>query len=148
MIKRRKFITLLGGAVARPLAAYGQRRTRRIGVLTLFGINDSEGQARVAVFRSKLAELGWIEGQNIHIDYRWAEDPLSQVRTYASELVEQMPDAILASSTAPVAALMKANSTIPIVFGQVSCSRLVLTTLFLRQLKQLGCGFSTLLRVV
>ena len=84
-----------------------------------FGVDDSEGQARVAVFRSKLAELGWIEGQNLHVDYRFAEDPLNQLRSYASELVAQMPDAILASSTAPVAALMEATSTIPIVFGQV-----------------------------
>src|SRR5262249_56204301 len=98
-MRRREFITLVGGAAAWPLAAYGQRRTRRIGVLMPFGINDSEGQARVAVFRSKLAQLGWIEGQNIHIEYRWAEDPLSQVITYPSQLLEQIPDPILPTTT-------------------------------------------------
>jgi len=95
-MRRREFISLLGGAAALPLAAKAQHRTRRIGVLMPFGTNDSEGQARVAVFRGGLAELGWIEGQNLHIDYRWADDPLTQLQPYASELVEQMPDAILA----------------------------------------------------
>jgi putative tryptophan/tyrosine transport system substrate-binding protein len=118
-MRRREFISLLGGAAALPLAAKAQHRTRRIAVLMPFGTNDSEGQARVAVFRGGLAELGWIEGQNLHIDYRWADDPLTQLQPYASELVEQMPDAILASSTAPVAALLQATRTIPIVFGQV-----------------------------
>jgi putative tryptophan/tyrosine transport system substrate-binding protein len=119
-VRRREFITLLGGAAAaRPFPAYAQHRTRRIGVLMPFGSNDPKGRARVAVFRGGLAELGWIEGQNLHIDYRWAEDPLTQLQPYASELVEQMPDVILASSTAPVAALLQATRTIPIVFGQV-----------------------------
>ena len=113
MSTRREFITLLGGAAAAwPLAARAQHRTRRIGVLMPFGSNDSEGQARVAVFRDGLAQLGWIEGQNLHIDYRWADDPLTQLQPYALELVERMPDAILASSTAPVAALVQATRTI------------------------------------
>ena len=119
-MRRREFISLLGGATAAwPLAAYAQRGTRRIGVLMPFASSDSEGQARVAVFRDRLAELGWIEGQNLQIDYRWAADPITQLQPYASELVQQMPDAILVSSTAPVAALLKATRTIPIVFGQV-----------------------------
>jgi putative ABC transport system substrate-binding protein len=119
-MRRREFITLLGGAAAAwPFAAYAQRGTRRIGVLMPFASSDSEGQARVAVFRDRLAELGWIEGQNLQIDYRWAADPITQLQPYASELVQQMPDAILVSSTAPVAALLKATRTIPIVFGQV-----------------------------
>ncbi len=119
-MKRREFIAMFGGAAATwPLAAYAQRGTRRIGVLMPFASSDSEGQARVAVFRGRLAELGWIEGQNLQIDYRWADDPITQLQPYASELVQQMPDAILVSSTAPVAALLKATRTIPIVFGQV-----------------------------
>jgi putative ABC transport system substrate-binding protein len=85
-----------------------------------FAIDDPEGQTRVAAFRGGLNDSGWIEGQNLRIDYRWAADPTPrQLQAYASELIEQQPDALLVSSTAPLAALLQATRTIPIVFAQV-----------------------------
>ena len=118
---RREFITLVSAATWSS-AARAQRsgQARRIGVLMPFADDDAEGQARVAVFRRQLDELGWVEGQNLRIDYRWAANPTpARLQTYASELVGQMPDAILVSSTAPAVALMHATRTIPIVFAQV-----------------------------
>ena len=84
-----------------------------------FANDDPEGQARVAVFRAALHELGWVEGQNLLIAYRWAADPRTQLASFALELAEQKPDAILASSTATVTASLQTTRTIPIVFGQV-----------------------------
>jgi putative ABC transport system substrate-binding protein len=74
-MRRREFITLLGGvAAAWPLAARAQQGDgmRRIGVLMGSAESDQEGQARVAAFREGLRKLGWAEGRNIQIDYRWA----------------------------------------------------------------------------
>jgi putative ABC transport system substrate-binding protein len=119
---RREFIITLVSAAAWPSAAQAQRsgQERRIGVLMPFADNDAEGQARVAVFRRQLGDLGWFEGQNLRIDYRWAADPThARLQVYASELVGQKPDAIFVSSTAPAVALMHATRTIPIVFAQV-----------------------------
>ena len=120
-MRRRAFIAGLGGAAAWPLVARAQRsnRMRRLGVLMSFANDDPEGQARVAAFRSGLEALGWVEGQNLRIDYRWTTGPSALLPTNASELVEQMPDAIMVSSTAHTAALLRATHTIPIVFTQV-----------------------------
>ena len=84
-----------------------------------FANDDPEGQARVAAVRSGLEALGWVEGQNLRIDYRWTTGPSALLQTNASELVEQIPDVIMVSSTAHTAALMRATRTIPIVFAQV-----------------------------
>jgi putative ABC transport system substrate-binding protein len=108
MIQRREFITLLGGAaVAWPLAARAQQpeRTRRIGVLMAEADSDSEGQAHAAAIREGLKELGWTEGHNVQIDYRWAAGDAARIRTFAKELVELRPDVILARSTPATAAL-------------------------------------------
>ena len=121
-MKRRKFITLLGGAVAAwPLAARGQarKRMRRIGVLMSFAVNDPEAQSRVAAFENGLQELGWIKGHNLKIEYRWADNP-DVLRTYAIELVGMAPDLILANSTPVMAALQEQSHAIPIVFTQVT----------------------------
>ena len=121
-MKRRKFITLLGGAVAAwPLAARGQarKRMRRIGVLMSFAVNDPEAQSRVAAFENGLQELGWIKGHNLRIEYRWADNP-DVLRTYAIELVGMAPDLILANSTPVMAALQEQSHAIPIVFTQVT----------------------------
>ena len=119
-MKRREFMTLLGGATATwPMAARAQQRERvpRIGVLMSAPENDPEGQARFAAFRQGLQKLGWTEGRNIRIDVRWgAGDPVLD-RRYASELVALMPDVILATASPTVAALEAATSTIPIVFA-------------------------------
>jgi putative ABC transport system substrate-binding protein len=84
-VKRRKFITLLGGAAATwPLAARAQQgeRVRRIGVLTAFADNDAEAQANITAFRQSLEKVGWIEGRNLAIDYRWGDADPERKRNY------------------------------------------------------------------
>jgi putative ABC transport system substrate-binding protein len=122
-MKRRKFITLLGGAaVAWPLAARAQRpdRMRRIGVLTPFAADDSEGHARLTAFAQGLQQLGWTVGQNIHIDYRWGDGKPASMRKLADELASLTPDVILANSSAAVSPLLQATRTVPIVFAAVA----------------------------
>ena len=70
-MRRRDFITLIGGAAALPLAARAQERMRRIGVFMAQAVNDAEGQARLAAFLRELNHLGWTEGRNVRIEYRW-----------------------------------------------------------------------------
>ena len=120
-MKRRDFITLLGGAaVAWPLAARAQaERMRRLGVLMSVA-DDSEGQASIKPFQQTLQELGWVEGRNIQIDYRWTEGDAKRIPRYASELVALRPDVIFETSSSVLAALKQATSTIPIVFVNVS----------------------------
>jgi putative ABC transport system substrate-binding protein len=120
-MKRREFITLVGGAaVAWPLAARAQQpeRVRRIGVLMPFAADDPEAQARVAAFAQGLAQLGWIIGRNVWIDTRWATANAADIRKYAAELVALAPDVILAAGGATVPALLQASRTVPIVFTQ------------------------------
>ena len=120
-MKRREFITLLGGAaVAWPLAARAQQaeRTRRIGVL--MGVSDdAEGQARVKGLQQGLQELGWIEGRNVRIDYRWTGGDMTRIRAYVAELVKLSPDVIVAHTPPVIAAMRQASSSIPIVFAAV-----------------------------
>ena len=87
-MKRREFITLLGAAVAWPLAARGQQgeRMRRIGVLMPLAESDPVAQARLAAFRQALTALGWVEARNLRIEYRWAVGDTSRLRAYADEL--------------------------------------------------------------
>ncbi len=121
-MRRREFITLLGGAAAAwPLAARAQQPNgvRRIGVLIALAESDPEAQARAAAFRDGLQKLGWTEGHNIRIDYRWAADA-DHLLAYAAELVGLAPDVIVGNSSALVAALQRATGTIPIVFAQVA----------------------------
>jgi putative ABC transport system substrate-binding protein len=120
-MRRRKFITLLGGAAAGwPLGASAQQpeRMRRIGVLMNVAADDPEGQARIAAFHQGLQEWGWTPGRNARIDARWAVDADSS-RRYAAELVGLAPDVILASAAAAVGALQQITRTIPIVFVTV-----------------------------
>jgi putative ABC transport system substrate-binding protein len=120
MMRRREFITLLGGAVAWPIAARAQaERMRRLGVLMSVA-DDDEGQARIKPFQQTLRELGWVEGRNIQIDYRWTEGDAKRIPRYASELVALRPDVIFETSSPVLAALKRATSTIPIVFVNVS----------------------------
>ena len=119
-MKRREFITLLGGAaVAWPLAASAQRpeRMRRIGVLMAAAADDPEYQARIGAFRQELALLGWTDGQNVRIDTRWATTSADDIRRHAAELAALAPDVILAATgTTTVAPLLQATRTVPIVF--------------------------------
>ena len=99
-MKRREFITLLGGAAAAwPLAARAQQaeRMRRIGVLMALAADDPEGQARLAAFVQGLQQLGWTDGRNVQIDYRWGAGDAERIRRYAAELAALAPDVILAA---------------------------------------------------
>jgi putative ABC transport system substrate-binding protein len=123
-MKRRDVIALLGTAVLGwPLVAHAQQkdRVRRIGLLLgATEENDPLAQARITAFRQGLAALGWSEGRNIHIDYRFAGGDADRIRTYAAELVNSAPDVIVANSSPVTAALKQATSTIPIVFAVVN----------------------------
>jgi putative ABC transport system substrate-binding protein len=117
-MKRREFITLLGGAAAWPLAARGQQgeRMRRIGVLMHLAADDPEGQRRVAAFLQGLQEAGWVVGRNVDIDMRWAAGEADRFRRYAMEIVALTPDVILTSATPSIRAMQQATRTVPIVF--------------------------------
>jgi putative ABC transport system substrate-binding protein len=118
-MKRRQFITLLGGAAATwPLAARAQQgeRMRRIGVLMPSAADDPEYQARLTAFLQRLAQLGWLDGRNVRIDTRWAAADADRIRKYAEELVALAPDVILAPGSAMTGPLLQATRTIPIVF--------------------------------
>jgi putative ABC transport system substrate-binding protein len=120
-MRRRDFITLLGGAAAWPLAARAQQpeRMRRIGVLMPFAADDRQAQARVTAFLQGMAQLGWTDGRNMRIDMRWTADDADLYRRYATELVALAPDVILASTSLSVAALQQASRSVPIVFASV-----------------------------
>jgi putative tryptophan/tyrosine transport system substrate-binding protein len=117
-VRRRGFIAVLGGAAAWPLAGHAQQpeHTRRIGVLIAFPENHPSTHGIVSAFADALRRLGWIEGKNIRIDYRFAAGDRTLFKTYAAELVGLMPDAILASTPPAVAELREQTRTIPIVF--------------------------------
>ena len=121
-MKRREFITLVGGAATWPLAVRAQQpgRLRRIGVLTPFAADDAEGHARLTAFAQALQQSGWTVGQNVQIDYRWGPGNAETMRKYAAELVALAPDVILATSSAAVAPLLEAGRTVPIVFAGIA----------------------------
>jgi len=119
-MRRRKFIILVVGAAAWPLAARAQQpgRMRRIGVLMSLAAQDKEGQIRLGAFVQGLHELGWTDGRNVRIDTRWAAGNADDARKYATELVALAPDVILASGGSVVAPLLRATNAVPIVFTQ------------------------------
>jgi ABC-type uncharacterized transport system substrate-binding protein len=122
-IRRRDFITLLGGAAAVwPFAARAQQseRVRRIGVLMGFAADDPAAQRRVLAFAQALAQLGWTDGRNVRIDIRWSAGDPERIRKYTAELVALAPDVILANSSSVVGSLLQATRTVPIVFVQVA----------------------------
>jgi putative ABC transport system substrate-binding protein len=119
-VRRREFITLLGGAAAAwPLAARAQQRDRmrHIGVLMGYAESDREGQTFVAAFREGLQKLGWAEDRNIRIDFRWAASDVESMQRFAKELVALQPDLILSNNTPTTAALLQQTRIIPIVFA-------------------------------
>jgi putative ABC transport system substrate-binding protein len=120
-MRRREFITVLSSAAVWPLAARAQSvPVRRVGVLMTGVETDAAGQAYVAAFVQGLRDLGWIEGQNLRIVYRWSGGSAELARTHAAELVALAPDAILSASTTNLTALQRLSPTTPIVFTQVS----------------------------
>ncbi|MGA9000891.1 MAG: ABC transporter substrate-binding protein [Pseudolabrys sp.] len=121
-MKRREFISLVGGAAAWPFAARAQQgdRMRRIGMLMNRAEDDPEGQAIVAVFVQTLQSLGWNSGRNVQIDIRWGVSDAASSRRYAAEMVALAPDVILTGASAATAAAHEATRTLPIVFVNVS----------------------------
>ncbi len=122
-MRRRQFITLLGGAAAAcPLAVRAQQgeRMRRIGALIGGAETDPESRARVAALREGLEQRGWSEGRNLRIDYRWASADSDRIRAFAAELVATAPEAIFAHTTPATTRLLEATRDIPIVFASVS----------------------------
>src|SRR6266852_1521109 len=117
-MRRREFITLLGGAATWPLVARAQQgeRMRRIGVLLNAAADDPEYQARLGAFLQGLALLGWTIGRNVRIDTRWATANAAEIRGHAAELAALAPDVILATSGSTVGPLLQATRTVPIVF--------------------------------
>jgi putative ABC transport system substrate-binding protein len=120
-MKRRAFITLLGGAAVWPLAVSAQQagRMRHIGVLMALEENDPDGKAQLSGFTQGLSELGW-NGSNLRIEVRWGGGDVNQIRTFAKELVATQPDLILSQGTPVTAALKRETRTIPIVFVVVT----------------------------
>jgi putative ABC transport system substrate-binding protein len=122
-VRRREFITLVGGAAAAwPLAAHAQEAgsVRRIGVLIGFAESDPDAQSWIAAFRGALAKLGWTEGRNLRIELRWAGYDPDRMKTFAKELVDLRPDAILSVTTPVTVALVRETQTIPIVIATVA----------------------------
>jgi putative ABC transport system substrate-binding protein len=122
-MKRREFITLVGGAATWPLVAHAQQPdvVRRIGALMAYAESDPEGQASVAAFGEGLKTLGWTEGRNIRIDTRWATPSDAELRQrFAKELVALQPDLILSHGTPSTASLLQQTRTIPIIFAVVA----------------------------
>jgi putative ABC transport system substrate-binding protein len=119
-MQRREFVTLLGGAaLGIPFAARAQQtgKQRTVGVLMTVAEGDADSQARIGAFRKGFADLGWKDGENVRIEYRWAAGRMDLMQKYAAELVALAPDVILANSTPIVAALQKITNSIPIVFA-------------------------------
>src|SRR6476660_3544905 len=122
-MQRREFITLAGGAAATwPLAARAQHadRVRRVSMLLGLAEKDPEAIKRVKAFRLGMRDLGWIEGRNVHIEYRFAGSNLETIQKHVAELIRLSPDVILGNATPVMAALQSATSTIPIVFVVVN----------------------------
>jgi putative tryptophan/tyrosine transport system substrate-binding protein len=121
-MKRREFITLIGGAAAWPLAARAQQpeRMRRVSMLLGLDEKDAEAISRVKAFRLGMRDLGWIEGRNIQIEYRFAGTNPESIIKHVAELIRLAPDVIVANTTPVIVALRPATSTIPIVFAMVN----------------------------
>src|SRR6478672_3437928 len=117
-LKRRDFITLLGGAAAVwPLAARAQQeRMRRIGVLMLYPENDPAGQLRATAFRQGLEKLGWAVGRNVQIDFQWGSGDVDWIRSAAAQLLRLAPDLIVATGDAAARTVQQSTRTVPVIF--------------------------------
>jgi putative ABC transport system substrate-binding protein len=118
-LKRRTFITLLGGATAWPLVVRAQEM-RRVGALLSLRENDPEGKVWLRAFQDELQRLGWEQGRSIQIEYRWAGSDEDRLRAGAAELVGMRPDVLFTSGTPALVALSQATRSLPIVFVQVA----------------------------
>ena len=121
-MRRREFISLLGGAAAWPLTSQAQprERVRRIGVLMHLAADDPDGQSRLAAFLQGVQEAGWIVGRNVAIDVRWAAGNVKSMNQFAKELVAREPDLIFVTSTPATGAMVQATRTVPVIFVLVA----------------------------
>ncbi len=122
-MRRREFITLIGGAAATwPLAAQAQQteQKRRIGVLMSFADSDASARAMFEGYRNALAQLGWIEGKNLQTEVRWAAGNPDKIKAFTKELVELRPDAVLVQGTVSTGSIVRETRSIPIVFVNVA----------------------------
>ena len=121
-MRRRDFIALAGGAAAWPLGARAQQPDpmRRVSLLLGIAENDPEARSRVKAFQQGLRDLGWLDGRNVRIDYRFAASDPDRIKQYVAELVRLAPDVIVGNSSPVIAALRQATSTVPIVFAVVN----------------------------
>ena len=121
-LRRRDFIAGLGGAAAWPLAARAQQRERmrRIGVFLPNTATDPESMSRIAALLQGLQELGWTDGRNVRIDFRWGAGEADQYRKIAAELIALAPNVVVPLGTLAVSALQGASHTVPIVFVEVT----------------------------
>ena len=129
-MKRREFITLLGGAAAAwPFAARAQQtdRIRRIGVLMALAANDPDAQVRITAFVQGLQQLGWVDGRNVHIDTRWATTKPDDIRRHAAELAALTPDVILAGTGTATPMPVQAPTKYEIVINLKTTKSLGLT---------------------
>ena len=119
-MRRREFLGVLGGAASWPLAARAQQgeRMRRIGVLMTLAADDPEGLARIKAFQEGLKGAGWVDGDNVKVDYRWSASDANLTRTHAAALMGLAPDVLVAHASGATAALQQATRTVPIVFVQ------------------------------
>ena len=117
-MRRRQFLGVLGAAATWPVAARAQQaeRVRRIGMLLGFPDTDPESPARIELFQQTLDRLGWKEGRNVHIDYRWAGAERNRLQMHAKDLIRAMPDVVVAETSPATAALKQESRTTPIVF--------------------------------
>jgi putative ABC transport system substrate-binding protein len=120
-MRRREFIAFLSGTLALPAVALAQdaARIRKLGILVNLESDDEEGQSRIRAFARELRKRGWIEGENLHTEMRWAAESAERYRAYAQELIELTPDVLLASASPSVAALQRVTRDVPIIFANV-----------------------------
>lgn len=122
-MRRREFITVVGGAAAMwPLAVGAQQtgKIRRVAILHDYPEADPEGRLQIGAFREELSKLGWIEGRNVVFDLQSGAAEADLLRTYARDLMAKKPDVVLAAGGTIVASLARASRTVPIVFVNVT----------------------------
>src|SRR5215471_19060917 len=120
-MRRREFITLIGGtAAAWPVALRAQERMRRLGVLMAVSENDADARKGIAILQESLQKLGWKEGNNIRIDYRWGNGNPDRIQDLAKELVDLQPHVLVGHSTPSAKGLLNQTHSIPIVFLTVT----------------------------
>ena len=122
-MRRRELIALVGGAaVAWPITARAQQteRMRRLGVLMAVAESDADARKGISILQESLQKLGWKDGNNIRIDYRWGNGNPDRIQDLAKELVDLQPDVLVGHSTPSAKGLLKQTHTIPIVFLSVT----------------------------